>query len=165
MTNSTVIDSQLKKLNPPTIDVCSLVDCINLKTYFEIFDKCLQNQQDDNIEQLAHLISVALQLHAAAIKEAVFPLAKKVMSKTAVNKLSTQLEELENTVESIDATKKHLKNEEFVDLMKKLSESFEMFFKSEQQTMAALAKDVEEETLMKAADQAEEAKAGVTLVA
>ena len=141
------------------------MDCINLKTYFEIFDKCLENQQDDNIEQLAHLISVALQLHAAAVKEAVFPLARKVMSKKNVFQLSKQLEELESTVESVDATKKHLKNEEFVNLMKQLSQDFEAFLKAEQQAIAAVAKDVEEETLMKAADQAEEAKAGVTLAA
>lgn len=141
------------------------MDCINLKTYFEIFDKCLENQQDDNIEQLAHLISVALQLHAAAVKEAVFPLARKVMSKKNVFQLSKQLEELESTVESVDATKKHLKNEEFVNLMKQLSQDFEAFLKAEQQAIAAVAKDVEEETLMKATDQAEEAKAGVTLAA
>ena len=87
------------------------------------------------------------------------------MSKKNVFQLSKQLEELESTVESVDATKKHLKNEEFVNLMKQLSQDFEAFLKAEQQAIAAVAKDVEEETLMKATDQAEEAKAGVTLAA
>lgn len=75
---SQVINSQLKKLKPPTVYTCNLVDCANLKTYFKLFNDCKQVEDDVHVEQVTHLIVLATRLHNAATEGALMPLMKKL---------------------------------------------------------------------------------------
>lgn len=74
------------------------------------------------------------------------------------------MKRLEETAAKIDATKKHLDNKEFVQLMEQLESLFGEAVTVEQQALVQLVNEVDEETLMQAADFAEQAKDAASLV-
>jgi hypothetical protein len=76
----TVINSELKKVKPPTAYSCCMADCANMKVYFKLFNDCLSSKDDEHVERLTHLIVLASRLHNAALEGGLLPLVKQLSS-------------------------------------------------------------------------------------
>lgn len=70
------------------------------------------------LEKVTHLILVNGALHNNAVEQAMLPLVKSLSDGgTLAQEMSGMLKEKEEMAAKIQATKKHINNKEFIDLM------------------------------------------------
>jgi hypothetical protein len=74
-----------------------------------------------------------------------------------------QVRKKEECAAKIDSTKKHVSNDEFCKLMKEFEQLSDQGVESEVKALQAVVKEIDEATLIDAADRMEQAKASATL--
>ncbi|PRW57530.1 hemerythrin [Chlorella sorokiniana] len=156
------IASKAKSMSPPDAVSCILVDHLNGRTLISVFEGLKKGQDDAMVEKVVHTISLHCRMHNQAVGEVLLPLVMKLSKGKELGKqLKAKLSEIERLLETLDDTKKHLDNEEFIKAMQKQKQAdSEMMEMMEATILPALIDELgaEAEELVAAAEQMEAIK-------
>ncbi|GAB4819066.1 hypothetical protein N2152v2_006112 [Parachlorella kessleri] len=161
-------DSELKKLKPVTAYAMILCAHANCRVLFKRFNELVESEagkgDDKLVEMLAHHIGLHTRMHNQCIQDVEMALVKQLpKGGTLAQKMQKQVLVLEEGLENLEKTKKHLDNEEFVELMQKMEKDCEELMDQEETVLEQLTKEVDEDALVKAADKMESVKLSLTV--
>lgn len=153
------METSLERENPPTMSAAAQVSTMNGSTLFKIFNRLKNEEDDEMLEKVVHYMSIHSRLHNQVVSEAMLPLLKKSKEgKVFAQKMMDKTMELEGMLNELDKTKKHLDNEEFIQLMTDMEESCSEAADLENEALAFLEEELEEDALEKAAAKMEHIK-------
>eukprot|EP00887_Chlorella_sp_A99_P007624 scaffold20.g7624.t1 len=158
------VESEAKKLASPNAATMVLVDHMNARSLEQRFEQAKSDSEGAVIEKLAHTMSLCTRLHNEAAMLALLPLVKQLKKGGTLSKsMGEKVQKIEEMLEQIEGTKKHLDNAEFVKLMEAKKKACEEQFEEEEQVLAMIVSELPQENLETGATNMEEAKMKASL--